>query len=66
MDGTERSYADTAAVFTTLLSRPVAAQRLTLRLEYDDIVLVGQYVGPRLPEGATTLPEGARIEWWTI
>jgi hypothetical protein len=25
-------------------------------------VHLGQYVGPRLPEGATTLPEGASIK----
>lgn len=25
--------------------------------------LVAQYVGPRLPEGATSLPEGAKIEY---
>lgn len=26
-------------------------------------VIVGQYRGPRLPEGCTTLPEGAEIDW---
>jgi hypothetical protein len=24
---------------------------------------VGQYTGPRLPEGSKTLPEGASVEW---
>lgn len=31
-----------------------------------DMLLVAQYVGPRLPEGATTLPEGAHIEFFTV
>ena len=26
-------------------------------------LFVGQYKGPRLPEGATALPEGAIVEW---
>lgn len=29
-------------------------------------LLVAQYSGPRLPEGATALPEGATIEWWLV
>lgn len=32
----------------------------------DALTLVGQYRGPRLPDGATTLPEGATIEWWHV
>jgi hypothetical protein len=31
-----------------------------------DRVLVGQYSGTRLPEGATTLPEGATIRWLVV
>lgn len=29
-------------------------------------ILVAQYVGPRLPEGATVLPEGASIVWLLV
>jgi len=29
-------------------------------------MVVAQYMGPRLPEGATTLPEGAKIEFWKV
>jgi hypothetical protein len=29
-------------------------------------ILLGQYKGPRLPEGATTLPEGAEIQWFLV
>ena len=27
---------------------------------------MGQYSGPRLPEGSTSLPEGATIKWYLI
>jgi hypothetical protein len=65
-------HADTAAVVATVLQAEVAGlelpapQRATVQLERGDEVLVAQYVGPRLPEGATTLPEGARIEFWLV
>lgn len=59
-------HADTAAVFASILGRPVAVNRVNVKLEPDVLLMVGQYIGPRLPEGATTLPEGASIEWWTV
>lgn len=47
--------------------------RITVRLRpttgrYDDdeYALIGAYTGPRLPEGCTTLPEEATLEWWII
>lgn len=59
-------HADTAAVFSTLLGREVGFNRESVKLSPDQILLVGQYSGPRLPEGATSLPEGAAIEWWLV
>ena len=59
-------HADTAAIFAAILGRPVPVNRVSVKLTEEDHALVGQYIGPRLPEGATTLPEGARIEWWAI
>ena len=56
-------HADTAAVFSSLLGLEVPCNRATFQLEEDHILFVGQYKGPRLPEGATSLPEGARVEW---
>lgn len=35
-------------------------------LDTEHRMLVAQYRGPRLPEGATVLPEGAEIEYWLI
>ena len=59
-------HKDTAAVFSAELRIPVAFNRETFELQPEDDLLVGQYVGPRLEEGATSLPFGARIEWWLV
>ncbi len=56
-------HADTAAVFADELGLPVQANRVAVRLSRGDELVVGQYRGPRLPEGATKLPEGATITW---
>ena len=59
-------HADTAAVFASVLGVPVACNRATVTLKYGDVALVGQYSGPRLPEGCSTLPEGAAIKWMIV
>ena len=56
-------HADTAAVFSSLLGLDVPCNRATFHLEEGVTLFVGQYKGPRLPEGATSLPEGATVEW---
>ena len=56
-------HADTAAIFSSLLGLDVPCNRTTFHLEEGVTLFVGQYKGPRLPEGATTLPEGAKVEW---
>lgn len=56
-------HTDTAAVFADELGVPVAANRVTVSLQPGDRLVIGQYRGPRLPEGAKTLPEGATIQW---
>lgn len=59
-------HADTAALLSKLVNAPVKVNRASVKLGPDDQMFVGQYVGPRLPEGATELPEGASIEWWFL
>lgn len=59
-------HVDTAAVFTEQLGVHVPAVRATVALNKGDEVLVGQYRGPRLQEGATTLPPGASIQWLLV
>lgn len=56
-------HADTAAVFESVLGVPVECNRVTVTLKPGDDAIVGQYVGPRLPEGCKTLPEGSTIKW---
>jgi len=56
-------HADTAKIFSQLLGEEIVAARVTVSLKMGDLAVVGQYVGTRLPEGATSLPEGARIDW---
>lgn len=56
-------HADTAVVFSAELGIPVEANRATVSLKPGDEAVIGQYRGPRLPEGATALPEGASIQW---
>ena len=59
-------HADTAAVFSSVLGVEIPCNRATVALKEGDVALVGQYSGPRLPEGAVSLPEGATIKWLIV
>ena len=59
-------HADTAAVFADVLGVPVPCNRASVSLNPGEAALVGQYSGPRLPEGATSLPGGATIKWLIV
>ena len=60
-------HADTARIIEGILGLPVAFNRATIALDFrHDMLIVAQYTGPRLPEGATELPEGATIAFYTI
>lgn len=56
-------HADTAAVLSKVLHHEVKFNRASTKFEYGDHILVCQYIGPRLEEGATELPEGATIKF---
>ena len=57
-------HADTAHVFEAVLGDVIVpCNRVTVTLRPGDTAILGQYSGPRLPEGATALPEGASIKW---
>jgi len=53
-------HADTAAILG------VPFNRQSIRLGVGDILIVAQYDGPRLPEGSTTLPNGASFRWFKV
>ena len=59
-------HADTAAVLSDELGLHVNPNRVTVSLGIGDKAIVGQYIGPRLEEGTTSLPEGATIKWFQI
>lgn len=59
-------HADTAMLVSAMLGVSVEVRRVSTSLRPGDSILVAQYNGPRLPEGATSLPEGAKIRWYLI
>lgn len=56
-------HQDTANVLTNMLGFDVQMNRISISLTADDILIVAQVTGGRLPEGATTLPEGVSIQF---
>lgn len=54
-------HADTANVLSDVLGHKIECNRETLKMGLNDVLYVAQYIGPRLAEGTTTLPEGAKI-----
>jgi len=58
-------HADTARLVGQQLGIELAADRRSVQLG-DEYTLVAQYIGPRLPEGTTELPVGARIEFFLV
>jgi len=56
-------HVQSAALFSAVLGEEIQCRRDTVTLLVGDRVVVGQYRGPRLPEGAMELPPGAAIEW---
>ena len=59
-------HASTAAILQAALKIPVPCNRETVTLQAGDRAVIGQYVGPRLPEGTVVLPEGASIKWLMV
>lgn len=59
-------HADTAAVLSDLLGFEVPMNRDFVTLDEDTELYVAQLVGGRLPEGATTLPEGYSFKFYRV
>lgn len=64
-------HPDTAAVISDRLGRDLPANRAGIRLREGDLLIVAQFTDRKgnpylLPEGATTLPGDASLEWWTV
>lgn len=60
-------HPDTAALIQTDLGLEQSPlNRVSLSIAAGDRLVVAQYVGPRLPEGTTQLPEGAKIQYASV
>ena len=59
-------HADLAGLLTNILGREISVNRSSTTLSEDDVLYVAQYIGPRLQEGAVTLPEGATIRYYEV
>ncbi len=59
-------HADTAVVLSDLLGFEVPMNRAFVTLDEDTELYVAQLVGGRLPEGATTLPEGFSFKFYRV
>ncbi len=57
---------DLANILSAILGLKVEVNRTTLKIEPNDTLMVAQYSGERLPEGATSLPAGAKVEFWVV
>lgn len=59
-------HADTANVVSSILDMEVPAQRRFGTLVPGETAVVAQVIGGRLPEGATTLPEGMSLQFFQV
>jgi hypothetical protein len=59
-------HEDLARIVSKRLGVELPTNRISVTLTPDDVVVVIQYTGPRLPEGTTKLPKGAKITYWLV
>jgi len=48
---------------SSILGMDIPMNRVSNKIDNGESVIVAQYVGPRLPEGAVELPEGATLKF---
>jgi len=56
-------HQDTATVLSDMLGLDVPCNRINVHLTPDDVLVVAQLVGGRLPEGSTKLPDGFSFQF---
>ena len=59
-------HADTAAVVSSDLGLELPANRVNVKLADGEEIVVAQFAGGRLPEGATTLPPGIELSYLVV
>jgi len=56
-------HQDTGAVLSDMLGLDVPCDRINVHLTPDDVLVVAQITGGRLPEGTTSLPLGFTLKF---
>lgn len=56
-------HEDLANILTNIIGKKVQYNRATIKLTRDDVLILAQFVGERLPPGTIELPEGAEIKF---
>lgn len=59
-------HQDTANVLSNMLGQLLPVNRVNIQLQPGDSIIVAQLQGGRLPEGATTLPEGFSFKFFKV
>ena len=61
--GFESGMGHSTELVSAILGMDIPMNRITNKIQDGESILVAQYVGPRLAEGATELPEGATLKF---
>lgn len=56
-------HQDTANVLSDMLGLDVPFNRINVRITSDDVFVIAQLIGGRLPEGSTKLPDGFNFKF---
>jgi hypothetical protein len=59
-------HADTTRVVGNILGLDLEENRVTIKVQPMDMMIVAQYTGPRLQAGATELPPGASLKFLKV
>jgi len=62
-DGIIRNQLQSTGVINSMIPK---GKRKTVKLSGGELVIVGQYIGKRLPEGAVKPPKGSEINYWLV
>lgn len=59
-------HADCARICSNILNANIPVNRTSNTLNKGDIMYVAQFIGGRLPEGATELPPGVSLQFFKV
>lgn len=62
-EGFQSGMGHSTELVSSILGMDIPMNRSNNKIDNGESVIVAQYVGPRLPEGAVELPEGATLKF---